>query len=272
MLLQWLWASRTKVGWSGLLVAYAQVASSVYWDLLTSVLVGVVIACAIAQVRTMRQNAVKYHLSARSMRSPTRRTEQELVVLKLHDREIEAIALDGDLSEGPTLKFRNYITEYVRHSDHVRYMILDFTFCKGANASACSVLAKLAAFLEDKAIALLFVNMMPSTASSLKMFGVKAEDIYEGESLLDALDRCERGVIASHWGRSLSFDLSKDTLEKRLQALARLPDAEEGTLSSSLARLLGCTAEEAADLASRGSWAACRFGDQLAAQGVRSQT
>eukprot|EP00435_Cladocopium_sp_Y103_P031996 s911_g8.t1 len=139
----WMWTARHKVGILGLLVIYAQVASSMMYGLLPSVLVGVAVALLTAQAQLMRLHVLKYHVSRLSVRTNLQRSQRERALLNQHGNFIECLGLEGFLAEGPIIKLSNYVRHYVENNKMLRFIIFDLQACQGCNVSAYALLAKL---------------------------------------------------------------------------------------------------------------------------------
>jgi len=116
MLQEWMWTARHKVGILGLLVIYAQVASSAMYGLLPSVLVGIAVALLTAQAQLMSLHVLKYHVSRISVRTNLERRGHEGALLHEHGNFIECMGLEGFLAEGPIIKMSNYVRHYVENN------------------------------------------------------------------------------------------------------------------------------------------------------------
>eukprot|EP00913_Durusdinium_trenchii_P025247 g23702.t1 len=88
---EWMWIARHKVGILGLLVIYAQVASSMMYGLLPSVLVGVAVALLTAQAQLMKLHVLKYHVSRCSVRTNLQRNKTEPGPRRLGDCKSTAV-------------------------------------------------------------------------------------------------------------------------------------------------------------------------------------
>jgi len=268
MLLEWMWIARHKVGKLGLLVIYAQVTSSALFGLLPSVLIGVAVACATAQAQLMSLHVLKFHLSGKSVSSAVQRPESQRRELAAMSDQIEALGLEGQLGEGPMVKFATYLRAYIKRNRRVRYMLFDFSFVQGTNPSACALLAKLDKTLEDSLIRAVYSNVQADMASRLMSFGVDSQKIFKGDdtirSFQHALKHCEDMVLSSadciDWPAVLA-----DPPEQR-----ELKVSEEliPTYIARLAEGLQCTMDQAGALAKAGQWACMGRGATLVRQGM----
>eukprot|EP00442_Polarella_glacialis_P038606 CAMPEP_0115163758 /NCGR_PEP_ID=MMETSP0227-20121206/72679_1 /TAXON_ID=89957 /ORGANISM="Polarella glacialis, Strain CCMP 1383" /LENGTH=183 /DNA_ID=CAMNT_0002576083 /DNA_START=82 /DNA_END=629 /DNA_ORIENTATION=+ len=169
------------IGLLGLLVIYAQVVSSAVLGLLPSVLVGVVVALLTAQAQLMDLHVLKYHVSGSSIRANVRRSYEDLAVLKSRCDLINALGLEGFLSEGPMIKFTDYVKQYVERNSAVRFMIFDFRACQGCNVSACALLSKLDKVLQNASVRTFYSNVESET-KTLQSFGVVGAKIFHSDS------------------------------------------------------------------------------------------
>jgi len=271
MLLEWMWVARHKVGKCGLLVIYAQVASSAILGLLPSVLIGVAVACATAQAQLMSLNILKFHVSGKSVSSALQRSAAQQKMLTYHQDQIEALGLEGHLGEGPMVKFSTYLQAYIKENTHVRYLLFDFSFVQGTNPSACALLAKLDKTLEDRCIHAVFANVQEDMARRLISFGVAGQKIFKGDdtirSFQRALTHCEDMVLSSSSGADGWPEIPKSTLTRRPVKLS------EDLIPEFIARLaagLQSSASQVAALAAKGEWTCRSRGATLVRQGTRA--
>eukprot|EP00930_Biecheleria_cincta_P004710 TRINITY_DN105638_c0_g1_i1.p1 TRINITY_DN105638_c0_g1~~TRINITY_DN105638_c0_g1_i1.p1 ORF type:complete len:882 (+),score=153.52 TRINITY_DN105638_c0_g1_i1:24-2648(+) len=265
MLQEWMWTARRKVGKLGLLVIYAQVASSGLLGLLPSVLVGASVALLTAQAQLMKLHVLKYHVSGQSVTANVCRSAEQRELLKANRAAIECLGLEGFLSEGPMIKLSHYVRQYVEHNDHVRFLVFDMQACQGCNVSACSLLAKLDKVLQNHRIEAFYSNLESEMSGTLRSFGISSERIFDVDSktatsFLLALEHCENSVLDRALGHC--------------QAASEITFAsvEEGDLQLALQKFLNITEDQARKLSSAGSWCQKPLDYALTVQGRLDDT
>lgn len=274
MLIEWMWIARHKVGRLGLLVIFAQVVSSAVLGLLPSVLIGVAAACGAAQAQLMTLHVLKFHVSGRSVSSYLRRTDADRIKLSFNRDKIEALGLEGHLAEGPMIKFSNYVRRYIKENSQVRYMIFDFRFVQGTNASACALLAKLDKTLDEQAIRAVYTNIGSNLSSMLSSFGIPCAKIYDAEtestsSFQAALKDCEDMVLES--AAPLGLECDKRATGSSSYAVEDTA-LDEPTYIAQLAVFLSCREEQVQALAASGTWSRLSPGSVLVRQGRSTGT
>jgi len=259
LLMEWMWKSRMKVGYRGLMVIYTQVTTSIAAGLLPSVLVGIVVACVMVQASLMNLNVLKYHLSGKSIRSYVHRTEDDRELLDQRAGQIQAVGLEGILAEGPMLVLSTYLTGYIKNNSQVRYLILDFRMCQGSKPSACAMLAKLHKKLENMSVILYYTNVQAEMKDRLVLFGVPEEDMVMKLSLQQALEICEDKILLSLRTLEHQVDVSVAVNLTNLD----VEEDPEDILIDGLVNLVDCTLDQASALCVAGYWQACPAGTKL---------
>ncbi|CAE7313897.1 unnamed protein product [Symbiodinium necroappetens] len=267
MLQEWMWTARHKVGVLGLLVIYAQVASSAMYGLLPSVLVGVAVALVTAQVQLMKLHVLKYHVSRVSVKTNLHRSDRERRILKEYGELIECLGLEGFLAEGPMIKLSNYVRQYVECNKVLRFIVFDLQACQGCNVSAYALLAKLDKVLQNEGICAYYSSLEADMSCGLKSFGVPADRIFDSEngshsSFMKALQCCEDLVLESvlqvEWQRQISNPIDITDSDDNLQEKIR--------------HFLGLTPDQVRQLCQAGAWQQKNTGCRLSSQGVCEAT
>ncbi|CAK9033298.1 unnamed protein product [Durusdinium trenchii] len=263
MLQEWMWIARHKVGILGLLVIYAQVASSMMYGLLPSVLVGVAVALLTAQAQLMKLHVLKYHVSRCSVRTNLQRNKTERMLLSEHGQLIECLGLEGFLAEGPIIKLSNYVRHYVESNKMLRFMIFDLQACQGCNISAYALLAKLDKVLKNEGIEALYSSLDADMSAGLKSFGVPASRIFDtmcgaNSSFLQALERCEDMLLES----------ILEGFQRQISPILEVSDLPTLLMQPELEEFLGLSQEQAAKLIKAGEICHKEANTRLARQGI----
>jgi len=196
MLVEWMWSSRARVGLGGLAIIYLQVACSAWFGLLPSIILGYVLTGVISKIRLINLSVLKYHVSGRSLTSTLRRSDPETLALDGRLEQIEAIGLEGHLSEGPVVKLAMYLQSYMKSNAAVRFLIIDFTSCHLFTPSACALLAKLDYQLSMVNVRVCYSNVEPDLLTCLGNFGLSTTKDSTFDTLQQAMHHCENKLLS----------------------------------------------------------------------------
>jgi len=176
-------------------------------------------------------------------------------VLNREFDQVEAMGLDGYLSEGPMLRFTRYVQRYANLHERLRFLILDFRSCHQFTPWSCALLVKMDYFLRGLNVTVLYANAEPCLKKGLESFGLDKDRNRCFDTLPEALVHCEDFILSQH-GQMQDYRLVTDQVSEKDLILA-------------LSELLDCNADLAKQVAAHGQWKTWHFNQVLAVQGRR---
>ncbi|CAJ1360940.1 unnamed protein product, partial [Effrenium voratum] len=195
MLWDWGWQVTGRVQWSGMVVIWAMVATSLLSDTFKGVLLGVVLALISLIMRFSKLEVLKYHVSGVHFRSGQLYSQTQRAVLKKYGDTTEIVGLTGFVFEGVAISLAVYLKQTLRTATELERLIVDCASCQGINDSAMSHLAKVAQDCQEKHIQLIFCSLSPFDEALVRSWALDAHGCRIMGSITEALSTAERETL-----------------------------------------------------------------------------
>mmetsp|Transcript_90767 Transcript_90767/g.293012 ORF Transcript_90767/g.293012 Transcript_90767/m.293012 type:complete len:931 (+) Transcript_90767:127-2919(+) len=217
MVVDWAWYVRRRIQPQSLVMIYLMLAFSLYKNLISGVMLGLLIALVLTNARFARLEVLKYHVSGMHFRSSMVYSPVQRNILAKNGDRTQVVGLTGFLFEGVAIYLSKYLREVVRGSEELETLVLDFFACQGLNDSACAHLVKVNRLCASDGVTLRFVNLHPEDMALLKSWSIKEFP----ESMGTALGEAERAILAD-FNEPVEAPLGRSTDDStELAALAK---------------------------------------------------
>lgn len=182
LLVQWLYESWFKLRRADYALIWVILLVIGTAGLLPGIGVGIVIATIIFAITYSRIPILKHELVGADYPSNRVRTLQQQRYLNTHAKQIRILRLQGYLFFGTTIQLVEYVTKLVADQGHpLRFLVLDFHYCSGVDASALLSFTKLQRLTREHGVDLLYTGLRDTLLAQ-----------FEKEKILSAHDRDQR--------------------------------------------------------------------------------
>ena len=167
------------------------------WGFVTGVIVGIVAGCIIFAVNYSRVNILKHQLDGAIYNSSRVRSPEHTQLLRAHGEEIQILVLQGFIFFGTADRlYRLFIDQVVRSERPVRFLIMDFRFVDGIDASALSSFRKICSIAETQGTSIVATGASQRIADELLSSRYPGfRGIASFETLDEGLEWCESTLL-----------------------------------------------------------------------------
>jgi len=198
MLVDWVWLVRRRIQWTGNLVIYGMLLTSVYFSLIIGVLLGIILAMFRLNVRLASLDVLKYHVSLEHFRSGAVYTGEQRGVLRHNGHKAQIIGITGFLFEGVTISLCKYLKEILRTHKDLQAIIIDCMACQGINDSAASHIMKVEQACRMRSVNLVLCNLDPEDETLVRSWMAELPHtafFHIEANLREALRSTERNLL-----------------------------------------------------------------------------
>lgn len=177
LLVQWLYESWHKLRLADYALIWVILLAIGTAGLLTGIGVGIVIASIIFTITYSRVPILKHDLVGADYASNRVRTFQQQRYLNTHAQQIRILWLQGYLFFGTTIQLVEYITALVvTKTPALRFLVLDFHYSSGVDASALLSFTKLQRLTREHDVTLIYTGLTDTLCTQFAKEKIVSED------------------------------------------------------------------------------------------------
>ena len=201
--LVWRWCitGRKRLALLEWLLVLAILAVTAWFGVLIGFLIGILGGCVIFVLSVSRVDIVKHHFTVDERPSSLVRSSEEMELIAAHGGEVEIVQLATFVFFGQAYRLQERIRALVE-AKAPRMVIFDFSAVSGIDSSAGSSLLRIEEMLSHRDIAHAVVGLSLDISHVMADAGGLGPCVIRHNSLDEALERGEDGILARYGGHA----------------------------------------------------------------------